>query len=89
MPLTSDSPLHVHQVKKIYDVPPGHRHPEFVHILPQMGLMHTSMAMFGVGKYIGFDATFDDLMDNTGLSRGPQQCFREAKDFKTNLRFFV
>lgn len=47
------------------------------------------MAMMDAAKHLCFDALLDVLVRFSGLSAGAQQSFKESKDFKTNLRFFI
>lgn len=82
IPITADNPLYLRQMKHIHNAPPGEGNVKFGNLIPQIGLMQTSMAMFDVAKTIFFDSMFDGLMDCTGLSIGTQRRFREAKIFK-------
>lgn len=89
IPITADNPLYLRMIRAIHNAIPGTRNPDYSHIIPQMGLMHATMAMMDAAKYICYDALFDGLMPFAGISPGAQSAFRKSKDFKTNLRFFT
>lgn len=74
-------------LKAIHNTVPGRRNPEFAHVLPQMGLMHLSIAMLNAAKYISYDAVLDGLILFAGLAPGAQAHFRDNKCYKTNLNF--
>lgn len=86
-PITANKPLYLQMIKVLHDAPPRMRNVEFEGILPQMGLIHTSMAILDAAKRVSYDECLEGLIQFSGLSTGAQCRFRNLKGFKTNLRF--
>lgn len=75
IPVTAVHPLYLRMINEVRNAPPGMRNFEFRNIIPQMGLLHTSMAMLETAKDIFHDALFDGLVSFSGLSKGAQERF--------------